>query len=114
MKGDDAHQWQDAARAEMQNFERHGVYVEVSEDQLPPWNNSTRRAHEVIDMMWVLRIKKTGTGDLLKYKARAVVYGNQQKRKQPLWDLAEHTLETFAPAARSATFKLRYFVQSAA
>eukprot|EP00965_Chrysotila_dentata_P048534 1609754-Pleurochrysis_carterae.AAC.1 len=81
MKGDDAHQWQDAARAEMQNFERHGVYVEVSEDQLPSWNSSTRRAHEVIDMMWVLRIKKDEKGDLLKYKARAVVCGNQQKRK---------------------------------
>eukprot|EP00965_Chrysotila_dentata_P040770 1351844-Pleurochrysis_carterae.AAC.1 len=46
MKGDDAHQWQNAARAEMQNFERHGMYIEVSEDQLPSWNSSTRRAHE--------------------------------------------------------------------
>eukprot|EP00965_Chrysotila_dentata_P024693 818442-Pleurochrysis_carterae.AAC.1 len=58
MKGDDAHQWRDAARTEMQNFKRHGVYVEISEDQLPSWNNTTRRAHKVIDMMWVLRIKK--------------------------------------------------------
>eukprot|EP00965_Chrysotila_dentata_P134727 4456355-Pleurochrysis_carterae.AAC.2 len=55
MKGDDAHQWQNAEKAEMQNFERHGVYVEVSWDQLPSWTNSTRRADEVIDMMWVLR-----------------------------------------------------------
>eukprot|EP00965_Chrysotila_dentata_P206430 6183533-Pleurochrysis_carterae.AAC.2 len=56
-------------------------------------------------MMWVLKNKKDEKGELLKYKARAVVCGNQQKRKA----LAlgnEHTLETFAPAARSATFKL--------
>eukprot|EP00965_Chrysotila_dentata_P120263 3976457-Pleurochrysis_carterae.AAC.1 len=105
MKGDDAHQWQDAARAKMQNFERDGVYVEVSEDHLPSWNSSTRRAHGVIDMMWVLRIKIDEKGDLLRYKARAVVCGNLEKRKAIALG-SEHMLETFAPAARSATFKL--------
>eukprot|EP00965_Chrysotila_dentata_P155510 5138488-Pleurochrysis_carterae.AAC.1 len=36
MRSDEANQWRDAARAEMQNFERHGVYVKtVSDDQLP-------------------------------------------------------------------------------
>eukprot|EP00965_Chrysotila_dentata_P036877 1227338-Pleurochrysis_carterae.AAC.1 len=90
----------------MQNFERHGVYVKVSEDQLPSWNTSTRRAYGVIDMMWVLRKKRDEKGEILKFKARAaVVCGNQQKRKALTSDL-EHTLETFAPAARSATFKL--------
>eukprot|EP00965_Chrysotila_dentata_P074521 2461434-Pleurochrysis_carterae.AAC.1 len=56
-------------------------------------------------MMWVLRKTKDEKGDLLKYKARAVVCGNQQKHKA-LAPGAEHTLETFAPAARSATFEL--------
>eukprot|EP00965_Chrysotila_dentata_P143781 4750567-Pleurochrysis_carterae.AAC.1 len=56
-------------------------------------------------MMWVLRIKKDAKGDLLKYKARAVVCGNQLKRKATAL-VSEHKLETFAPAARSATFKL--------
>eukprot|EP00965_Chrysotila_dentata_P055183 1831247-Pleurochrysis_carterae.AAC.2 len=56
-------------------------------------------------MMWVLRNKKDEKGDLLKYEARAVVCGNQQKRKA-LASGSEHTLETFAPAERSATFKL--------
>eukprot|EP00965_Chrysotila_dentata_P208408 6184667-Pleurochrysis_carterae.AAC.2 len=105
MNVDDAHPWQDAARAEMQNFEKHGVYVEVSEDQLPSWSNSTRRAHEVIEMMWVLRIKKDDNGSLLKYKARAVVCGKQQKHIATAFG-SEHKLATFAPAARSATFKL--------
>eukprot|EP00965_Chrysotila_dentata_P075129 2481937-Pleurochrysis_carterae.AAC.1 len=56
-------------------------------------------------MMWVLRKKRDENGEILKYKARAVVCGNQQKRKD-LGSGDEHTLETFAPAARSATFKL--------
>eukprot|EP00965_Chrysotila_dentata_P020867 690855-Pleurochrysis_carterae.AAC.1 len=55
-------------------------------------------------MMWVLRKKKNEKGDLLKYKARAVVCGNQQKRLA-LASGSEHTLEAFAPATRSATFK---------
>eukprot|EP00965_Chrysotila_dentata_P042081 1396179-Pleurochrysis_carterae.AAC.1 len=81
MKSDEQHQWRDAARTEMHNFSRHGVYVEVSEDQLPSWNPSTKRAFEVIDMMWVLKKKRDEKGRLLKYKARAVVCGNQQKSK---------------------------------
>eukprot|EP00965_Chrysotila_dentata_P003432 111753-Pleurochrysis_carterae.AAC.2 len=56
-------------------------------------------------MMWVLRKKKDEKGELLKYKARAVVCGNQLKRKA-LAAGTEHTLETSALAARSATFKL--------
>eukprot|EP00965_Chrysotila_dentata_P056393 1870855-Pleurochrysis_carterae.AAC.1 len=67
--------------------------------------STSKRAFEVTDMMWVLRKKKDEKGGLLKYKARAVVCGNQQKRKA-LASGAEYTLETFAPAARSATFKL--------
>eukprot|EP00965_Chrysotila_dentata_P076563 2527966-Pleurochrysis_carterae.AAC.1 len=43
----------------MQNFERHGVYVEISEDQLPSWNNTTRRAHEVIVKNIQLRCTST-------------------------------------------------------
>eukprot|EP00965_Chrysotila_dentata_P007609 247819-Pleurochrysis_carterae.AAC.1 len=32
-------------------------------------------------MMWVLRKKRDEKGEILKYKTRAVVCGNQQKRK---------------------------------
>eukprot|EP00965_Chrysotila_dentata_P182633 6030761-Pleurochrysis_carterae.AAC.1 len=90
----------------MQNFDRHGVYVEVSEDKLLSWNAHSKRASEVIDMMWVLRKKRDEKEELLKCKARAVVCGNQHKRKATAADM-KHTFETFAPsAARSATFKL--------
>eukprot|EP00965_Chrysotila_dentata_P061456 2035461-Pleurochrysis_carterae.AAC.1 len=63
--------------------------------------------------MWVLRKEKDEKVDLMKYKARAVVCGNQQKRIS-LSSGAEHTLETFALAARSATFKLLCAVGCAA
>eukprot|EP00965_Chrysotila_dentata_P102711 3390937-Pleurochrysis_carterae.AAC.2 len=55
-------------------------------------------------MMWVLRKRRDEKGEILKYKARAVVSGNQQKRKA-LTSESEHLFETFAHAARSATFK---------
>eukprot|EP00965_Chrysotila_dentata_P104289 3444020-Pleurochrysis_carterae.AAC.1 len=55
--------------------------------------------------MWVLRKKKDEKGELLKYKARAVVCGNQQKHKA-LASGTEDTLEAFAPAAQSPTLKL--------
>eukprot|EP00965_Chrysotila_dentata_P005193 170164-Pleurochrysis_carterae.AAC.1 len=92
MKSDEANNWRDAARSETQHFEIHGVYIEVSEDQLPSWNASTKGAFKVIDMMWVLRKKKDENGEVLKYKARAVVCGNRQKRKA-LASGDEHTLE---------------------
>eukprot|EP00965_Chrysotila_dentata_P053532 1776317-Pleurochrysis_carterae.AAC.1 len=56
-------------------------------------------------MMWLLKKKRDEKGEILKYKARAVACGNQQKRKATAAGM-EHSLETFAPAARSATFKL--------
>eukprot|EP00965_Chrysotila_dentata_P246952 6207454-Pleurochrysis_carterae.AAC.6 len=96
MKSDEEHHWRDAARTEMHNFSRHGVYVEASEDQLQSWSPSTKRAFEK---------KRDEKGGLLKYKARAVVCGNQQKSKA-LNSGVKHSLETFALAARSATFKL--------
>eukprot|EP00965_Chrysotila_dentata_P028701 953656-Pleurochrysis_carterae.AAC.1 len=58
MRSEEANHRRDAAREEMRNFKRHGVYVEASEDQLPSWNSYSQRASEVIDMMWVLRKKK--------------------------------------------------------
>eukprot|EP00965_Chrysotila_dentata_P003433 111753-Pleurochrysis_carterae.AAC.3 len=38
MKSKEVNHCRNAARAEVQNFELRGVYVEVSEDQLPSWN----------------------------------------------------------------------------
>eukprot|EP00965_Chrysotila_dentata_P195328 6176925-Pleurochrysis_carterae.AAC.1 len=105
MKGDEEHHWRDTSRTAMHNFSRHGVYVEISDDQLPSRNPNTKRAFEVIDMMWVLKKKRDEKGGLLKYKARPVVCGNQQKSKV-LNSGTKHSLETFTPAARSATFKL--------
>eukprot|EP00965_Chrysotila_dentata_P005830 191930-Pleurochrysis_carterae.AAC.1 len=89
----------------MDNFDRHGVKVEVPEDSLPSWNSNTRRASEVVDMLWVLKKKKDENGNLHKYKARAVVCGNQQKAKAKSAG-KDSVLETFAPAARGTTFKL--------
>eukprot|EP00965_Chrysotila_dentata_P043631 1450677-Pleurochrysis_carterae.AAC.1 len=60
----------------------------------------------IIDTVWVLRKKKDEKGEFLKYKARTYVSGNQQQTRKTEEMGTEHTLETFAPAARSITFKL--------
>eukprot|EP00965_Chrysotila_dentata_P226347 6195349-Pleurochrysis_carterae.AAC.1 len=101
MKGDEANQWRNAARTEMQNFERHGVYIEISEDRLPSWNNHSKQAAEA--MMWVLRKKKHEKGDLLKYKARAVVCGNQQSLDAQL--TSESDSSTWRPRTCKANSK---------
>eukprot|EP00965_Chrysotila_dentata_P068581 2266682-Pleurochrysis_carterae.AAC.1 len=105
MQSDEKEKWRDAAKVEIDNFDRHGVKTEVSEDSLPTWNVHKGRASEVIDMLWVLKKKFSETGELVKYKARAVVCGNQQTAKTHN-SSSESVLETFAPAARSTTFKL--------
>eukprot|EP00965_Chrysotila_dentata_P100786 3329511-Pleurochrysis_carterae.AAC.2 len=72
MKSDEEHHWRNAAQTEMHIFSGSGVYVEISEDQLSPWSPSTKRALEVINMMWVLQKKRDEKGGLLTYKARRV------------------------------------------
>eukprot|EP00965_Chrysotila_dentata_P228242 6196492-Pleurochrysis_carterae.AAC.2 len=99
MRSDEAKYWREAAHTEMQNFERHGVFVEVSEDPVLLWNSHSKRASEMTDMMRVLRKEEDEKGNLLKYKTRAVMCGNQQKQKA-LASGDENTLDTFASAAR--------------
>eukprot|EP00965_Chrysotila_dentata_P117045 3868295-Pleurochrysis_carterae.AAC.1 len=105
MQSKDKEAWREAAKVEIDNFDRHGVKADVPEDSLPTWNAQKGRASEVIDMLWVLKKKYSETGELIKFKARAVVCGNQQTAKAKRSG-DDSVLETFAPAARSATFKL--------
>eukprot|EP00965_Chrysotila_dentata_P095205 3147209-Pleurochrysis_carterae.AAC.1 len=83
MKSNEANNWRDAARSEMQNFERHGVYIEVSEDQLPSWNASTIRAFEVIDMMLVLRKKRDENVEILKFNGASCRLRQSTKAQTP-------------------------------
>ena len=93
--------WEEACENEIQNLKRNGTIDEdqsVLEDSLPSWNAAKGRAPEVVNVLWVLRVKYNN-GKIVKYKARAVFDGRSQKAKDPL-------LETFSPACRSTTHKL--------
>ena len=83
----------------MENLERHGAYLPVFEDTLSTWSPITRRATEVVNILWVLK-KKYIDGLFEKYKARAVYDGRSQKAK------SSEVLESFAPAVRHTTHKL--------
>ena len=93
--------WHEACENEINNLRRNGTIDEnqaVPEDTLPTWVASKGRATQVVNILWVLRIKYVD-GVVDKFKARAVFDGRSQKANDP-------TLETFSPACRSTTFKL--------
>ena len=93
--------WEQACESEVQNLRRNGTIDEdksVPEDCLPSWDPTKRRASQVVNILWVLRVKYND-GVFEKFKARAVFDGRDQKAKNP-------TLETFSPACRSTTHKL--------
>jgi hypothetical protein len=53
---------------------------------------------KVIGGMWILSKKKNEFGDVLRYKARWVVFGNHQEHMQ-------HYFDTYASVARNESFK---------
>ena len=55
----------------------HNIFTEVPEDSCPTWDPHRKRAMEVIDIMWALKKKYNELRELLKYKARAVIRGDQ-------------------------------------
>ena len=65
---------------------------------MPGWNPAKKSASEVVNILWVLRVKYND-GKFEKFKARAVFDGRDQKAKNP-------ELETFSPACRTTTQKL--------
>ena len=94
-------EWEKACEAEIQSLKRQGTIDDdkmIPEDSLPSWDPVKKSAREVVNILWVLR-KKYNDGVFEKYKARAVVDGRDQKKKNPF-------LETFSPACRSTTHKL--------
>ena len=93
--------WQEACEDEINNLRRNGTIDEdhaIPEDTLPTWDAAKGRASQVVNILWVLKVKYLD-GVLDKFKARAVFDGRSQKANDP-------TLETFSPACRSTTVKL--------
>ena len=93
--------WELACENEIQNLRRNGTIDEnqaIPENTLPSWDAKKHRASQVVNILWVLRVKYID-GVFDKFKARAVFDGRDQKAKNPL-------LETFSPACRSTTHKL--------
>ena len=104
MSGPEKAFWREACEVEMANLERHGVYKPVPEDSLPSWNHTKQRASELVDMMWVLKKKYNEMRELLKYKARGTVRGDQGKAIDTKLNITP--AETFAPTVRHNTCKM--------
>ena len=102
--GPEREQWRAACDEEMSNLERANVYQEVAEDSLPSWDPVRRAASELVDMMWVLKVKLNELRERVRFKARATVRGDQETAV----DLARglKPAESFAPTIRHNTLKL--------
>jgi hypothetical protein len=86
------------------NSQFAGIYEEMPEDSCETWCPRKRRASEVVDMLWVLKKKYNELRELLKYKARATIRGDQEASVDRKMGLSAE--ETFAPTMRHNTFKL--------
>ena len=104
MSGPERAQWCEACESEMANFEREGIFKEVPEDSLSTWHAGKRRASEVVDMIWVLKKKYNQLRELLKYKARGTIRGDQEAAADQRKGLQPEA--TFAPTVRHNTLKL--------
>jgi hypothetical protein len=104
MSGPDREKWYDAMVSELGNFEEFGIFEELAEDSLPTWSVQRHRASEVVDMIWVLVKKYNEMRELLKFKARGTIRGDQGKAIDI--KLNRTPAETYAPTVRVATCKM--------
>lgn len=81
--------WQDAIQAELESLVANGTWCVV---ERPASAN-------VVDLKWVLHVKKNAAGEIDKYKARLVARGFTQVYGVDYY-------ETFAPVAKLSSFRL--------
>ena len=85
-------QWLDAVQLELNSLNEMNCYVEVKEADLPPNVN-------VLNCIWVFKIKKNGDGTIERYKARICVRGDQQK-------YGIDYVDVFSPVAVNTSIRL--------
>ena len=81
--------WEEAIKKELNGLDSSGTWRLVKQ---PPNVN-------IVDLKWVLRIKKNAAGEIDKYKARLVARGFTQI-------YGVDYFETYSPVARLASFRL--------
>jgi hypothetical protein len=89
LTGHQREKWLEAMENERRKLRQYGVYTVK---KFPPTDKA-------IDTKWVLLIKRKSNGSIEKYKARKVARGFSQMPGM-------HYDETFAPIARTETWKL--------
>ena len=104
MAGPERDKWIAACDEEMASFERHQVCQEVPEDSLPSWDPVRKRASELVDMLWILKVKYNELLERVRFRARATVRGDQETAVDKKQGLSP--AETFAPTIRHSTLKL--------
>ena len=103
MSGPERELWRAACDEEVASLDRKHIYQEVPEDSLPSWDPKRRRALELIDLMWVLKVKYNELNERVRWKARATFRGDQEAKVDAAKGLSP--AETFAPTTRHNTVK---------
>ena len=104
MAGTERQMWMKACEDEIASLERANIFERVREDSLPTWNAHSKRAAEVCEFLWVLKKKYDELGNLLKYKSRATIRGDQEVKADQKLGLPP--AQVFAPTMRHNTLKL--------
>ncbi|OWZ09603.1 Copia type Polyprotein [Phytophthora megakarya] len=92
MRSKYARQWKEAMDAEMEALKDKGVLGLIPRSEMP-------KGSKAIKTMWVFDLKTDHLGYVVRFKARIVARGDEQR---PGIDF----VDTFSPVARMATFRL--------
>ncbi len=93
--------WEDSCIDKVDGLWRSGcIAEEVPTDSLSTWDNLKIFAYEVINAIWVLKIKRGPNGEINKYKGRCCANDTESSRERRSFGL-----ECFSPAVRRSTFK---------
>ena len=104
-QGVDRKLWDAALDDEMDNLVRWRLFTEVAEDSLPTWSSVKERASEVVNTLWVLKVKRDGTNEIVKRKGRIVYDGH---REHQLAKARGEQLDGFVATARNGTSKCQF------
>ena len=91
--------------AEMDKFERLGLYHEVPEDSLTTWDAVKGYASEVVRLIWTLKRKRDENGCVTEHRCRCVFDGAHEKQINSA--KGADKIDGFSPTFRHTTFKLQ-------
>lgn len=93
LSGDHAREYWDSMTSEVDSLTKRNTWTVIPRTEILP-------GHKVVPGKWVLRAKRTPSGDLRKFKSRYTVRGDIQKRQSTV------SVDTYAPVVQWSSVRL--------